>query len=305
MTPQQVSGGRVRVIGRAELSRSWSWLLNSLPDRPSAGPSYVHDELQAWHDTIGRLLHQGQGATTPLATLYLVSTFGRHESLIEFLNGGSAFDVHVPTTTIDPSLRALYQSARRFRASLAEHLGFWIPLASNRKRSPNALLAASKPHTLPEDTGPDSLVIEARPSRRMELISVKNSTQNPRPMIASGRFRSHGRARPGPCLDEFALLIGTRVGFSKILNLVATTCNYAGVSLLERMQVGLIGRADYHAFVVASHQYCAPDIFDGFSRVSNSPGRRIGTYVGADNWMNVAARVRRQVVSQIQSAGAW
>lgn len=154
-----------------QMQTSWQWLL-SLPVRPQPGPSQVYDDLFAWTDTIGRLMHQDPTVVEAATNLYLISTFADHGHLLRFINGSNAFPVPFPTRTIDPALKRIYRSAPRFRASLAEHLGFWIPIASNRRRRPNSLLAASQPHTLPEDTGPDALLIEARPQRRMELVSV-------------------------------------------------------------------------------------------------------------------------------------
>jgi hypothetical protein len=139
----------------------------------------------------------------------------------------------------------------------------------------------------------------------MELVSIKNSTGNPRGMIASAAFRTRGRARSGPCLDDFHLLITKNEGFTKVLKLVASACSHAGVTLQQQLQIALVSNADYHAFVVASHQHCAQTIFDGFDRVSTQPSRRIGTYAGSDDWVRVAARVRVEVTGRIRAIGAW
>ena len=293
------------IASASQMRSAWNWLVTTIPNRPSPGPSHVYDDLSAWTDSTGRLLHHDRGVIGSIATLYLVSSFASHSRLLEFINGGNPFDVTFPTASLDPALKRVLETPARFRASLAEHLGFWIPVASTRRQRPSALIAASQPHTLPEDTGPDALVVEARPRRKMELVSIKNSTRDPARMVASAGFRAGRKPRSGPCLDEFHSLITKHEGFTKVLRLVASACSYAGVTMQERLQLALITDATYHAFVVASHEHCEPAVFDGFARVSNQAARRIGTYVGSNNWTRVAANVRTEVVRRIRAIGAW
>ena len=292
------------IVTAAQMRAAWLWLVATLPNRPRPGPSHVYDDLAAWRDTVGRLLHRESTVIDSITTLYLTSSFASHVRLLAFINTGATFDVTLPTLALDPALRRVYESAARFRASLAEHLGFWIPIASTRRRRPDSVIVASQPHTLPEDTGPDALIVETRPRRRMELVSIKNSTNNPQRIVASARFRSGGKPRPGPCLDEFHMLINKHEGFTKVLRLVASACSHASVTLQERLQLGLIAKADYHAFVVASHTHCAPTIFNGFDRIANQPSRRIGTFVGSDDWTRLATDVKRKVVQRISAVGA-
>lgn len=282
---------------------AWAWLLNNLPPRQAIGRDFSYDDLVAWQDVIGRLLHPSPTVFDQINVLYSMSTFCDARELKDLVNGVAAPKVAVPTP-LDKTLRDLYASETRFRHSLAEHLGFWVPLAIRKRAEPTAVVAGSKPHVLPEDTGPDGIVLDCT---RMiaDLVSIKSSLKSPRSMIASSAFRRSGvpaKKKP-PQLDEFQLYDKRNHGFTKVANLALNLASAAQLNLSKQAENALFATLAYHAFVVGSHQHAAPTLFDGFGHIANTSTRRIATYVGAADWKVFAKRARVAFRAALTSVG--
>lgn len=284
----------VQLMTSTQTKAAWAWLLSSLPPRAPLGAELSYDDLVAWQDAVGRLLHPSPRVVASVASLYATSTFSDARALKDLVNGVGSYPVIVQTP-LDQTLRLLYSKEARFRNSLAEHLGFWIPLAIRKKATPAATIAGSKPHVLPEDTGPDGIVLDCG-TMVGELISIKSSLTSPRQMIASAGFRKRGRPvkKSPPQFDEFHLYEKRNHGFVKVTNLALNVAYAAQLSLNQQAQNALLTSFTYHAFVVASHAFADATLFEGFARVADAPARRLATFLGADNWRTFAKQVRAE-----------
>lgn len=293
----------VQLLTPAQSQAAWSWLLSGLPARQPVSADLSYDDLASWQDVIGRLLHPDATVLGNITSLYAMSTFCDPRALKELVNGTASPAVVVPTP-LDQTLRDLYAKEARFRNSLAEHLGFWLPLAIRKKAAPSAVIAGSKPHVLPEDTGPDGIILDCG-SLLGDLISIKSSLRSPRQMIASANFRRRGtpKKKKSPQLDEFQLYDTKNNGFTKVTDLALRVADAAQLNIDEQAKTALLTNFNYHAFVVASHQHAAPTLFDGFARITNAPSRRFATYLGASDWQAFAKRTRTSFRTLLTNAG--
>lgn len=293
----------VQLMTTTQTQAAWAWLLANLPTRAPIGPLVSYDDLSAWQDALGRLLHPSPAVLENVAALYTISTFADERALKSLINGVAAPIVAVHTP-LDQTLRTLYASEPRFRNSLAEHLGFWMPVAIRKRATPAATIVGSKPHVLPEDTGPDGIVLDCG-SMAGELISIKSSLKSPRQMIASSGFRKTGKAAKGspPQFDEFYLYEKRNHGFTKVTDLALKVAYAAQLTMTEQTKSALLSNFAYHAFVVASHEFADATLFEGYQRIANSPSRRLATFLGANNWKSFAKNTRAKFKRLLATAG--
>jgi hypothetical protein len=293
----------VQLMSPGQTQAAWTWLLGGLPQRSAIGQDLSYDDFAAWQDAVGRLLHPEPTVLANITSLYAMSTFCDARALKDLVNGINSPAVMVPTP-LDQTLRDLYAKEARFRNSLAEHLGFWLPIAIRKKAAPGAVIAGSKPHVLPEDTGPDGIVLDCG-SLLGDLVSIKSCLTSPRSMIASATFRSRGtpRTKKPPLLDEFQLYDKRNRGFTKVTDLALQVANAAHLNINQQATNALLATFTYHAFVVASHLHAAPALFDGFARISNVASRRFATYLGASDWRAFAKRARTKYRGSLTGAG--
>jgi hypothetical protein len=192
---------------------------------------------------------------------------------------------------LDPDVAKVITSKKRFRAGLAEHLGFWVRLA-DATNGPTVPFGMARPNLQPEDKGHDGLYLRADANPLLELQSVKNSLNNPRALIATGKFRRLGVAARGAQLDDFWLLQHQNVGLYRLQDRITEACNCVGLQANAAMRTGLIVSCSYNAVVLADARYADVALFSGYKHVAKHPHQRVATYVGSKSWVSTAEAVR-------------
>jgi hypothetical protein len=244
-----------------------------------------------------------------LGRLYISSQFGNHRDLIWMAHGRQPQNIILPGGNLDRDIRAVINSAPRFRNHLSEHLSYWIRLAIEKKQrglnyqADQKIFACSRPNIQPEDKGPDGLYLEVSPEYRVEILSVKNSIGNPRTLIASPNFRNSGRATPKRLLDDFWLLHHQNDGLLRLEDLLDRTLGVLDTTPNQQLRLGLIKAGSWNAVIVADTQYAHENLFQGYEYITPDIARRIATYIGAINWRTLAARTNRVVIRVLESQG--
>jgi hypothetical protein len=194
------------VVTARQLADVWNWIVQEISARPTTPQVVCIYDLKLW----------GRGAVTgplepitpfinALAYLYLASQLGDSRTAVCLVNDGIAGDIVVHDGQLDPDVRAVIENSTRFRNALSEHMAFWVSLATQKKQRARSRFACSQPNFQPEDKGPDGLTLIYGANPMMEVHSVKNSVNQPTPLISSPQFRRGGRAIKQKQLDDFWL----------------------------------------------------------------------------------------------------
>lgn len=292
----------VQLVSPVDLAEAWKWITGVVSLRPGVVQGECIYDPKVWK--LGPApgpLSTDASVCEKLATLYLASTFTSVVDLNRMANGGKAPVVAV-TPPLDEQITAVVLKGERLRASLAEHLAFWIRMAdaANANAGPFAL---AQPNLLPEDKGHDGLLMMGGAYPSLEIQSVKNSINDPKGLVSSASFRKSGAAKKKRQLDDFWLLTHRNVGMVRLHRMVSQVADSLGLSGNERMRDSVIADAAYNAVVVANHQHAKPELFDGYQHVVADVQRRIGTYVGAKAWVPFAAAVQGRIETQLKACG--
>jgi hypothetical protein len=295
-------GAVVELVSSAELVSAWTWLKAVVTKRPAV----VHGECiydpKLWHvgATAGPLEVDAQVCDS-IARLYLASTLCAIADLNRMANGANA-----PTVTssvpLDDQIAAVVSKPERLRASLAEHLAFWIRMADAATANAGPF-ALAQPNLLPEDKGHDGLLMIGGTSPSLEIQSVKNSKNDPKALVSSAAFRKTGAPKKKRQLDDFWLLTHRSVGMVRLHRMVSQVADSLGLATNEKLRDSVIADAAYNAVVVANHKHAKPDMFEGYKHVVSDVQRRIGTYVGAKAWVGFGGAVQKSVKKILKARG--
>lgn len=295
------------VISSPALKASWSWLVHELPVRLNDPhcTSCAYDRKN-WSDAQNvQLLNPS--VADKLATLYLASQLC-HVAQITAMAAGGAAPQALCSAPLDHDLKGILQASDRFRASLGEHLAFWSRLAeAAQSGGKTPRFALTQPNLQPEDKGPDCIHLEESGGKfHLEVLSVKNSINNPAPLVSSKAFRDGRKGlNPKKQLDQFWLLVHRNSGVTRVSNDVYSLSEAVGLTPTEQLRIGLAAECTYNAVVVADNQHANSKMFDGFERVTPVKSRRKATYLGSVSWAKVAQATRASVIERLKNAGVW
>lgn len=296
----------VVLISRGEARLAWDWVLQQMSRRPSIPQSLCVYDRKHWK--IG-------GTPKPLCTdsscpnywaeLYLISQFSDLSTIINMVNMSAFQDVLAYASSLDPDIKGVIQSAKRFRNALSEHLAFWTRLATEAQMRKSSAFACSLPNFQPEDKGPDGLFVGFGATDSVEIHSVKNSLHNPAPNICSPSFRKNGIPKRGKQLDDFWRKTNENFGLGRLDRLLSQVSDSLGVTSQQSIRLALLADCAYNAVVVADDSFAKIDLFDGYQRFPCEVQRRIATYIGAVNWKEFAEKTRRIVERKLKRTGVW
>jgi hypothetical protein len=299
------------LVSSQELQEAWDLLLCKVEIRPLAPGRICYFDNKCWGDdpTQPDFAVSLAQTCTMLGRLYIASQFGDHRSLICMTNGQPSPAIIWTIGNLDHDIKAVINSADRFRNHLSEHLSFWVRLATERKQRgkayhpPQTEFSYSKPNIQPEDKGPDGLYVEVAPDYKLEIQSVKNSIRNPNSLISSAQFRSKGIATPKKLLDDFWLLYHQSDGLRRMEDLLDRTITPLHPNTTQQLRLGLIKTSSCNAVVIADSRYACDDLFQGYDYVTPEIAKRFATYIGAFNWRNLAAETNKVVKCILQDRG--
>ncbi|HMR99097.1 MAG TPA: hypothetical protein PKE62_07560 [Anaerolineales bacterium] len=297
------------ILERTQVNDVWEWLVSNISDRSVQTPGQCFvDDRKLWGVNIPQPLSSTDEFLINVAKLYLVSQLGDLSEILGLSKGKGAFELLLVTKNLDQDIRVVIASGRRFRDALSEHLGFWVTLGTITKLHLYEIYAISQPNFQPEDKGPDGLFygLDANGNPNIEIRSIKNSTRNPRYLIATGEFRKGGAAHKNKQLEEYYLLVEEEYGFARLDRLLSQVSSHLKVAPNVLTRSALLKNASsYNAIVVANDMFHAPKLFDGFDRVFAAPENRIATYIGADRWAQFAENTRSKVIEILTVCGVW
>jgi hypothetical protein len=303
-----------RIVSNSEICSSWNWLLIYLTCRPTTNhPNHccIYDQKR-WGNTLilNPLLSTDSIAIENIARLFIASQLmGGICDILPLASGNFSVDIGIYTNRIEDSIKNVVKSSKRFRHALSEHLAFWAQYAFAVQSGVFNCFSLTPPNFLPEDKGPDGLLMAVRNDSRtiIELRSVKSSIRNPRNMVASGQFRRNGtNPIPSKQLDEFSLISQGKIGFIRLDRLVSNACHELGLPSDQKIRSTLlINNKSFNAMVVADDQHADYDTFSCYHFVSPNPQECVATYVGSDNWMQVAEYTRVEVLHLFRQARVW
>lgn len=290
------------ILPSADLLTAWKWLSAGIPARPAPNASFVYNDLATWNDLTGRLLNNDAAVISKLVALYLGSHAGKLVDLLRLVNDDTQFDVNITGAKLDAEVKKLYSSKTRFRASLGEHLAFWITAAQQRALG---AFRMTSPHHLAEDKGPDGIVLRSTPAPSCEIISVKQSPSNIVALIASGPFRRGRAPRPKKMLDDLFRFAKKGYGFARVEKMVSEMMSADPETPPGLAADALLATATYQAVALSSHALGAQQLYNGFDRIAAPPARCVATYVGSLDWERVAVSTRAALRAQLQAVGVW
>jgi hypothetical protein len=249
------------------------------------------------------LLHDDPVVVTHLVALYLASHTGLLLELLALVNNNTAFDVSIVGPKLDGEVKKLYRNKTRFRASLGEHLAFWVTTGQHRRLGAGSF-AITHPHHLSEDKGPDGIVFRELPVPTCEIVSVKQSPKGIAGLMSSARFRKGRAPQKKKMLDDLFRFARQGYGFARIEKLVAEVMFHAQVAPNVAATRALLMSATYQGVALSTHSLGAAKLFDGFHRVA-PPQRCIGTFVGSPDWEALAESTRTALVTRLRGLGVW
>jgi hypothetical protein len=293
----------VVLVTGAEALAAWRWMSSSIPARPARGAPVAYNDLASWADRAGRLLHDAPAVVGHLVALYLASHTGLLVELLELVNNDATFDVSIAGPKLDGEVKKLYRNKTRFRASLGEHLAFWVTVAQHRRVGAGSI-AITSPHHLSEDKGPDGIVFRELPTPSCEIISVKQSPKGIAGLMSSARFRNGKAPRTKKMLDDLYRFARQGYGFARVEKLVAEVMSHAHVAPTVTATRALLTSASYQGVALSTHTAGASKLYDGFHRVA-APQRCIGTFVGSPDWEALAESVRTTVERRLRKLAVW
>ncbi|HZQ06533.1 MAG TPA: hypothetical protein VFD70_08120 [Anaerolineae bacterium] len=292
------------IVTDDELANAWKWIVSEINERPDQCDKYCVYDRKVWENGGNPIpLDTTPGVLTHLARLYLTSQVRYAPLIRDLVNDGRSQNVMLPTGQIDPDIRGVIFDEKRFRHALSEHLAFWTSLATFSKKPTTSKFMCSLPNVQPEDKGPDGLLMAVGSAPSVEIHSVKSSTDNPRPLISSAGFRKSGTASPKKQLDDFWRKANQAFGLIRLGDLVDNVGAYLELTFSQEVRAALLGDCAYNAVVVADDQFSAPDLFEGYERITNDVMKRIATYIGSRNWKEVATETQRIVQEILRGAG--
>lgn len=292
----------VVVVPATSVGAAWTWLRTSIPARPAPAADFIYNDLGAWTDTAGRLLHAGPQIVSQLVILYLASHAGQSHDLLSLLRTDQGFDVEVAGTRLDGEVKKLYKNKTRFRASLGEHIAFWITAAQHR-HIPGAF-SISQPHHLSEDKGPDGIVLRLAPTPQCEVVSVKQSPANIKALMSSAPFRRGNAPKPKKMLDDLYKFAKQGYGFARAEKIIAGMISVAQVPTATLTASALLMSSHYQGVALSSHAAASDALYRGFHRIG-SASRCVATFVGSPDWSTLAVAVRSSLEARLRTAGVW
>jgi hypothetical protein len=132
---------------------------------------------------------------------------------------------------------------------------------------------------------------------------VKNSIGNPKNLIASGSFRSKGKAKKKKQLDDFWRIAYENVAMTRLHQMIAQVASTIGLSPSDEVKGGVVAECSFNAVVVADHHYAGHALFEGYQFVTPEVARRFATYVGASSWVGVADGARTSALALCKAKG--
>jgi hypothetical protein len=300
-----------QIIPSDQVKTAWRWFVSELHPRPNIlpGESCVYDQKRWGREVPEILLKDNPDVVEKLAILYIASQLaGSAVDILRIIEEKSSIGVSIYTQILDPDVRSVIENVKRFRHSLSECLPFWVQLATIVQSGGFTKFALSLPNFHPEDKGPDgmSLALDAERNSSIEIRSAKSSIKDPYYLVASAEFREGGDAQKNKLLEEFYLISTMGYGFTRLDRLLSDLCQTMGYSADQQLRAGLLGnQKSYNAFVIADDQYSSYEMFSCYHRVSDIPNKCVATYIGSDEWIQFAERVRERVIAFLDNTGMW
>lgn len=309
-SPQQLSlvfsPKQITIASASCLQNAWQWIVSQMTPRPSSPQSLCIFDQKYWR--LGRKLQPlcvDDICLDKWADLYLTSQFNDLRTILDMVNTGTFCDVIVYGNSIDPDIRSVIDSARRFRNSLSEHMAFWVRLATEAQLRNCSKFGCSLPNIQPEEKGPDGLFMGLGAVDRVEIHSVKNSIGDPSRYIVSPSFRKYGIPKRGKQLDDFWLKANRNLGLAHLDRMLSQVLDSLDVNAQQSIRMALLSQCNYNAVIVANNAFAKIKSFEGYQRVTPDATRRIATYIGATKWKEFAEKTRRRVKQKLVRAGVW
>ena len=290
------------VYSDSTVDAAWGWLRTAVSTRPTAVSGECVFDHKAWAIAPQGPLRADNSACAHLACLFAASAFCSIDSLNALGNQGPAPTVQV-TLPLDDQIKGIVTTPKRFRASFAEHLAFWIRMADAAKAG-GAKFALAQPNLLPEDKGHDGLLMTSGALPMIEIQSVKNSINSPRSLVASAAFRKKAKPKKKKQLDDFWMLTHKNVGMVRLHRMISQVAASLALTGTDKLKSGIVAAASYNAVVVANDQYATHEMFNGYQHIVGDVQRRFATYVGARTWVVVARTVAKQLREVLKQNGA-
>lgn len=294
--PLPMSSGPIVIVTAEELMEAWCWIVAEIRERPQQPDKYCIFDRKLWKNGGNPIpLDPNPVSLEHLARLYLTTQMRYAPLVRDLVNEGKSQDVILPTGQLDPDIRGVIFDEKRFRHALSEHLAFWIRLATFSKQNQAAKFMCSLPNIQPEDKGPDGLLMAIGPAPSVEIQSVKSSIADPSPLISSASFRKYGIASPKKQLDDFWRKANQAFGLIRLGDHLDMVAAYFQLTFSQQVRMALLIDCSYNAVVVANDDFADPELFAGYDQITSDAMKRIATYIGCDNWEQVASETQKMV----------
>ena len=301
----------IEIVSVEQVRTSWTWLISNLSPRPDLDPDNccIYDQ-KVWGRENPVALQQNDPATIyHISCLYLISQLaGDVPDILQIIKENTQSGVCIFTPAPDPDIKVIIENDRRFRHALSETLAFWVQLAEIHNQNLLLNFAVSLPNFHPEDKGPDGLSLgcDEHQNVSVEIRSAKSSIDDPYYLVASAKFREGGEAEKSKMLEEFHLCAIQGHGFNRLDRLLSSLCSAIGLTANQTIRAGFLRNQEiYNAFAIADDQHARYEMFSCYHRVSSNPYKCIATYIGSDEWTQLAENVRTQVITRLTEAGVW
>lgn len=293
------------LVTREELEGAWNWLLSTMrprPDTPSKSCVFDHKHWKI-EEQYQPLCANGI-IEKHLSLLFLTSEFGDDDQIYNLANFGEATSIGQPIGLLDRDVANVIQEAKGFRDSLSEHLAFWVRLANEAQtRVDGQKFAGKLPHIQSRDKGPDGLFMGTGQKDYVEIQSVKNSIGDPRQLVGTTSFRTHGKVhkREEPKqLEEFWLTANENWGTSRLQRELSNLCRLLQVADPQLFKMALQKNlCFYNAVVVANEKHAREDVFEGYEHITTDVSRRIATYISSEEWKELAEKTRQDIKARL------
>jgi hypothetical protein len=104
-------------------------------------------------------------------------------------------------------------------------------------------------------------------------------------------------------LDELWLRVNENYGLQRLHDAVAQLCEMLDYRSDEAIRLGLCVKCAFNAVVIADDKYANESLFLGYDKIDRLTSERIATYIGSEDWKQLAEDVRSAVVDQLRASG--
>ena len=289
------------IVTKNELRVAWDWLVKPMNHRPTAHCGHCVFDHKQWYQ---QPLKDEPKTHVNLGTLYLTSSFADDNQIFALANRDVSADIETPN--LDSNIAKTVKNSGRFRDALSEHLGFWVRLATaSQSQTPSTRFASAKPNVIPENQGPDGLIMvdcSATNTQQIEIQSVKNPSNNPRSMVATTSFRTQGKVHnvnKPKLLEDFWLVKNESVGITYLQNMLSGLCGQLQLTADQRIKFGLLADTAYNAVIVANDKHATATVFEGYDQVTTDASKCFATYIGSNDWDALAEATRKVLLKRL------